>query len=65
MQSGVEISGKYHTLLEMARSDLFSIGMLLHYLKDTYKEEGVLDFLVNILYKYSDKEAMFFIPEFW
>ena len=55
-------SRKYQSLISMANSEMFTISMLLHYLKDSHKEEGVQKFLVNTLYKYSDKETMFFIP---
>ena len=47
----------------MAKSDLFTIDMLIHYLNKHYDVQGVHDFLINRLYTYDDCVIMFYLPE--
>ena len=47
----------------MVESDVFSIEMLMHQLKDKYDIEGVHEALVQRLYRYPPNETLFYIPE--
>lgn len=56
-------SKKYDSLVSMAESELFTMEMLIHHLKENYEVDGVRDVLVNRLYKYSDNLTLYYAPE--
>jgi len=56
---------KYESMITMVESEMFTIEMLMHHLKDSYETDGVREILVTRLYKYDKKLIMFYIPELW
>ena len=56
---------KFDSLISMTKSDMFTIEMLFHYLRDYYDTEGLRDILINRLYKYADNQTLFYVPELW
>lgn len=56
---------KYDSLISMVESEVFTMEMLIHHLRDNYDADGIRDILVNRLYKYADNEALFYVPELW
>jgi hypothetical protein len=56
---------KYESLVSMVESDLFTIEMLIHQLKDHYEIDGVREVLISKLYKYPQHQTLFYVPELW
>ena len=56
---------KYESLVSMVDSELFTIEMLIHQLKDHYDVDGVREVLVTRLYKYPRHQTLFYVPELW
>lgn len=61
----MSLKKKYDSLVMMSESELFTIEMLMHHLKENYEVDGVRDILINRLYKYAEHQTLFFVPELW
>lgn len=49
----------------MTASEMFTIEMLIHQLKDNYEVEEVREALINRLYVYPEYQTLFYVPELW
>jgi hypothetical protein len=56
---------KFDSLIMMTESELFTIEMLVHHLREHYDVDGVRDVLINRLYKYPEFMTLFYVPELW
>jgi hypothetical protein len=52
------------SLLELFNSSQFSIHMLIYYL-DRREEQGIIDTLINLMYKRYINESFFYLPQLW